>query len=164
MDLTESRQATILAVDDVPGNLKTLTSCLGSEYNLLLAKSGESCLELVANQEVDLILLDIVMPEMDGYEVLRRLKAEEASAEIPVIFLTGRMDVQDEAKGLMLGADDYILKPPNCTLLNARVKTQLICYKNKLIIEQKVQERTQQLKQELLTAKQRVAELEALSR
>ena len=121
-----SRQSTILVVDDTPENIDVLAGLLSEEYAVKVAMSGEKALEL-ANQEPipDLILLDVMMPGMDGYEVCRLLKGNPATANIPVIFLTAKDETEDETKGLGLGAADYILKPVSPPILEARVKTHL---------------------------------------
>lgn len=116
----------ILIVDDVNENLHALLSVLRDEYAILAATNGEKALEL-ANRVPgpDLVLLDIKMPGMDGYEVLRRLKTDTATADIPVIFVTALSESADEATGLKLGAADYIAKPINPELLKQRIRTQL---------------------------------------
>ncbi len=116
----------ILLVDDNTANLQVLRETLdGAGYKLLIAKNGKSALEIVRKAGPDLILLDIMMPEMDGYEVCRKLKADEATRLIPVIFLTAMADAADEAKGLALGAVDYITKPITPELVRARVRNHL---------------------------------------
>jgi len=116
----------VLLVDDNTTNLQVLRETLdGLGYKLLIAKSGKSALEIVRKARPDLILLDIMMPEMDGYEVCRTLKADVVTRRIPVIFLTAMADAEDEAKGLALGAVDYITKPINPGLVRARVRTHL---------------------------------------
>jgi len=116
----------ILLVDDNTANLQVLRETLdGSGYKLLIAKTGKSALEIVRKAGPDLILLDIMMPEMDGYEVCRKLKADPITRHIPVIFLTAMADAEDEAKGLALGAVDYITKPINPGLVRARVRSHL---------------------------------------
>ncbi|MDD1620820.1 MAG: EAL domain-containing protein [Methylococcaceae bacterium] len=116
----------ILIVDDVNENLHVLMNILREDYAILAATNGEKALELAARQpSPDLMLLDIKMPGMDGYEVVRRLKANPATAGIPVIFVTALAETNDEAAGLKLGAADYITKPVNPDLLKLRVLTQL---------------------------------------
>jgi len=124
LDLTE--KATILVVDDTPDNLSLMSGLLKDEYKVKVAPGGERALAIAqSGAPPDLILLDIMMPEMDGYEVCRRLKSDPATRSIPVIFLTGRAEAEDEARGLELGAVDYITKPINPPVLMARVKAQL---------------------------------------
>lgn len=115
---------TILVVDDVPVNIEVLSGILSDEYNVLVASSGAQAL-VVATQQPDMILLDIMMPEMDGYEVCRRLKNAPAISGIPVIFVTGMDDAEDEIKGLSLGAVDYLTKPIHAAITLARIKSHL---------------------------------------
>ena len=120
-----TRKATLLLVDDTPENLSVLSDLLKDSYRILVARSGERALKLAAEQQPDLILLDIMMPEMDGYEVCNRLKADSLTREIPVIFLTALSSEEDEKKGLELGAVDYITKPISPAIVVARVATHL---------------------------------------
>jgi len=116
----------LLIVDDVHENLHALMNILRDEYAMSAATSGEKALELARRQpQPDLILLDIKMPDMDGYSVLAALKIDPATADIPVIFVTALAEVADEARGIALGVADYITKPVNPDLLKARVKNQL---------------------------------------
>jgi phosphoserine phosphatase RsbU/P len=117
----------VLVVDDAPANIQVAQSILKNEYKIRVATSGAKALELAkAAPMPDLVLLDVMMPEMDGYEVCRRLKAEEATRDIPVIFLTGKTDPEDETRGLEVGAVDYIRKPFSPAIVKARVRTQLM--------------------------------------
>lgn len=118
-------QSAILIVDDVPGNIKMLAEILRGEYKILAATGGATALETVKSQKVDLVLLDAMMPDMDGYEVCRRLKADSETAEIPVIFVTARDEAMDETRGLKLGAVDYVTKPASPPILKARIKNHL---------------------------------------
>ena len=119
-------QATILIVDDEPANLSLLTHLLRTTYHVRAASSGESALHAAASDpRPDLVLLDVMMPGMDGYEVLSRLRETPPSADIPVIFLTAMSDQGDEEHGLALGAADYITKPIKPVVVLARVRTQL---------------------------------------
>jgi len=115
----------ILAIDDDRFNITTLIGLLENDYEIVVAINGEMGLKAAARAEPDLILLDITMPDMDGYEVLRRLREDELTAEIPVIFITGLTDAEDEARGLDQGAADYISKPFNESVVRARVRTQI---------------------------------------
>jgi putative two-component system response regulator len=150
----------ILLVDDNPTNLQVLVGTLeGRGYNLLIAKNGESALTIVRKARPDLILLDIMMPGIDGFEVCRRLKADPATQEIPVIFLSALGETTDKVHGLDLGAADYITKPFQPEEVIARVNTQLTIYglkkdlalRNEELrdmnenLERKVAERSQQL-------------------
>lgn len=118
-------RATVLIVDDTPDNITLLANLLKDKYQTKVATSGATALQIVASCKVDLILLDIMMPEMDGIETCRRLKAEEATASIPVIFLTAKNLQEDEAMGRSAGAVDFLRKPVNPDLLFARVAAHL---------------------------------------
>ena len=118
-------RATILVIDDTPTNLSLLNQLLREHYRVKLANSGLKGLNLAVTAPPDLILLDIMMPEMDGYEVCRRLKADTATARIPVIFLTAKMEPADEELGFELGAVDYIHKPIAPSIVLARIRTHL---------------------------------------
>jgi sigma-B regulation protein RsbU (phosphoserine phosphatase) len=115
----------VLAVDDTPENLDVVKGILVPEYTVRAAINGPMALKIAESQPVDIILLDIMMPEMDGYEVCEKLKANPATKDIPVIFLTAKDQTEDEAKGFMLGAADYILKPVSPPILEARVRTHV---------------------------------------
>jgi len=123
MDLN---QETILAVDDNPANLSVLFDALeGAGYRVLINSRGESALEIAAEVKPDLILLDVMMPGLDGFETCRRLKQNKETEHIPVIFMTALTDVVDEVKGLQLGAVDYITKPIQVERVLVRVRTHL---------------------------------------
>ncbi len=126
----EKPKRSILAVDDTPENLDVVKRILSSEYIVKAAVNGKMGLKIAATQKPDLILLDIMMPEMDGYEVCRRLKSDPATRDIPVIFLTAMDQTEDETKGFELGAADYISKPVSPPVLEARVKTHLALKQN----------------------------------
>ncbi len=115
----------ILVVDDEPANLRVLKQILQDDYRLSFAKSGEEALRLVNNSKPDLILLDIMMPDMTGLEVCKALKSQLSTQSIPVIFVTALNEESDEAQGLELGAVDYITKPVSAAIVRARVKTHL---------------------------------------
>ncbi|WP_462174435.1 HD domain-containing phosphohydrolase [Pseudoalteromonas xiamenensis] len=115
----------ILVVDDEPANLRVLKQILQDDYRLSFAKSGEEALRLVNNSKPDLILLDIMMPDMTGLEVCKALKSQPSTQSIPVIFVTALNEESDEAQGLELGAVDYITKPVSAAIVRARVKTHL---------------------------------------
>jgi putative two-component system response regulator len=102
---------TILAVDDAESIIDILVDALGSEYEIVVALDGESALDIVAEDKTDIILLDIMMPGIDGFEVLERLKASPATVDIPVVILSARTGADDGARGLELGAADYLTKP-----------------------------------------------------
>jgi putative two-component system response regulator len=116
---------TVLVVDDTPANLMLLSSLLAPSYRVQLAPSGAKALELARRQCPDLIVLDIMMPELDGYEVCRRLKQDPATKHIPVLFLSALNQAEDESRGFECGAADFIHKPFNATTVLARVATQL---------------------------------------
>ncbi len=116
----------ILIVDDVPENIRVLGQVLKSDYKVSFATSGREALKLALSDEKwDLILLDIMMPDMDGYEVCRKLKASAKSRNIPIIFITAMSNEEDETRGLELGAVDYVTKPFSQAIVKARVKTHL---------------------------------------
>ncbi|WP_462320433.1 diguanylate cyclase domain-containing protein [Halochromatium sp.] len=120
------QRATILIVDDQPANIHALAKLLKAEYRIITATSAAKTLELARRDPApDLILLDILMPDQDGYAICRELKADEATHSIPVIFVTALGQAQDEAKGLQLGAADYISKPFNAAIVRARVHNQV---------------------------------------
>lgn len=117
---------TILIVDDTPENLKLMTGMLAADYDTRVANNGERALKLAMEGAApDLVLLDIMMPGMDGYEVCRRLKANARTREIPIIFLTALTEIEDEQAGFDVGAVDYITKPVSPPIVLARVKTHL---------------------------------------
>ena len=126
----EEVRPVVLAVDDTPENLDVVKALLVPEYKVKVVTNGAAALKIAEKQPPDIILLDIMMPEMDGYEVCRRLKANPATAEIPVIFLTAKDQTADEAEGFALGAADYIHKPVNPPILQARVKTHVALKKS----------------------------------
>ncbi len=116
---------TILVVDDTPANLVLLSGLLSPSYRVQLAPSGAKALELARRQSPDLVVLDIMMPELDGYEVCRRLKDDAGTKDIPVLFLSALNQAEDESRGFECGAADFIHKPFNATTVLARVATQL---------------------------------------
>jgi putative two-component system response regulator len=122
-DVTQisGRTRTVLVVDDTPQNLSLISDLLESHYQVKLASGGERALAIISANPPDLILLDIMMPGMDGYEVCRRLKDNPASKEIPVIFVTSLADSENRAMGLDLGAVDYLTKPIDPDMLLASV-------------------------------------------
>ena len=138
-------ECTVLVVDDTEANIDLLVDTLGDDYGVTVALDGEAALELVKEEPPDLILLDIMMPGIDGYEVCERLKANEATQAIPVIFLTAMAEDQDEARGLELGAVDYITKPFNPGLIKTRVRNQLELKCNRDHLEAMLNERTHEL-------------------
>jgi sigma-B regulation protein RsbU (phosphoserine phosphatase) len=131
----------ILVVDDTPANLTLMTGLLQDDYQVRAATSGEKALKIAySDNPPDLILLDIMMPEMDGHEVCRRLKADEKTRDIPIIFLTAMSEAEDEEKGLKLGAVDYITKPVSPPIALARIHTHITMHRQKkaLILSQQM--------------------------
>lgn len=119
-------KATILAVDDTPDNLLLISGLLKDEYHVRVANGGERAIKIaLSDNPPDLILLDIMMPDIDGYEVCRLLKENEKTSHIPIIFLTAKTEVEDETHGFEIGAVDYITKPISPPIVLARVKTHL---------------------------------------
>src|ERR1700757_130647 len=122
-----TQKKTVLLVDDVPSNIQTANSILKDIYKIRIATNGAKALELVKHAPYpDLILLDVMMPGMDGYEVCARLKADPKTRDIPVIFLTGQTEIEDETHGFDVGAVDYIHKPFSPAVVKARVQTHLV--------------------------------------
>ncbi len=119
------KKITILVVDDTETNIDILLNLLGDDYDLTVALSGESALEIANTESLDLILLDIMMPQMDGYEVCEILKANDKTKDIPVIFITAKTDEDSIEKAYEVGGIDYVTKPFKPRELTARVKTQL---------------------------------------
>lgn len=119
------KRPTILVVDDTPANLALLNSFLKNDYRVQLANHGAKALEVAAAAPPDLILLDIMMPAMDGYEVCRRLKANATTARVPIIFLTAKTETAEEEQGFAVGAVDFIHKPISLPIVAARIKTHL---------------------------------------
>jgi len=122
---TRDERPVVLCVDDEPANLQVLRQVLQQDYRLLFARDGTRALELAAAERPALILLDVMMPGMTGYEVCGALKAEPALAAIPVIFVTALSEMDDEARGFEVGAVDYIVKPIRPAIVRARVRTHL---------------------------------------
>lgn len=149
-----SEKATILTVDDTPANIDLVREVLSETYFVQAATSGKMALKIIEKKMPDLILLDVMMPEMDGYEVCEILKANEKTQDIPIIFLTAKVQVEDETKGLALGAVDYITKPISPPILLERVKNHLLLkahqdflkHQNE-ILEERVLERTVQMEE-----------------
>ncbi len=142
-----SKEQHVLIVDDIAENIQVLLNTLKEHFSILVATSGKKAIEIGHSQpQPDIILLDIMMPEMDGYEVLRRLKDDPVTKDIPVIFVTALNEFDNELKGLKLGAVDYIIKPINPELVVSRVSNhlELKCHRDKL--QEMVDERTKELK------------------
>jgi diguanylate cyclase (GGDEF)-like protein len=127
---------TILIVDDAPANIKILGESLRSDYKIRVATNGAKALGIaLSDNPPDLILMDIMMPEMDGYEACKKLKEDDKARKIPVIFITAKDQVEDETKGLNLGAVDYIIKPFSLPIVKARVRTHLELKRHRDILE-----------------------------
>jgi len=140
------RRPTILVADDSPQNIELLSRVLGQDYRIKVATSGDRALKIVYSDEPpDLVLLDIMMPDLSGHEVCRRLKANPDRRRIPVIFVTAMSTIEDEALGLSLGAVDYITKPISPPLVQARVRTHLALYDQSRELERMVAQRTNEL-------------------
>lgn len=135
--MDERISGTVLLVDDNSENIEFLDEALGDIYTIMAATDGYTALEIVENHPPDLILLDIVMPGIDGYEVCKKLKENSSTASIPVIFLTGRKNLDDKNRGFELGAVDYITKPFEIIEIKARVKNHLMVRKAQHFLEYK---------------------------
>lgn len=123
---TKKEKPTVLIVDDMTTNLLILSDLLKDEYQIKIAKNGQKALDIVhSSDEVDIILLDIMMPDIDGYEVCRQLKSNPKTKNIPIIFVTAKDNDEDEEYGLNLGAIDYITKPFNKAIVKLRIKNHL---------------------------------------
>lgn len=122
--MIEDKLFSVLVVDDDISDLNALNNILKSDYTVYFAKSGQSAIKRAVENKPDIILLDVIMPDMNGYEVISELKRTDAR-DIPVIFITGLNDVKDELKGFSLGAVDYITKPFNSSIVNARLDSHL---------------------------------------
>lgn len=124
--MADESKAKVLIVDDVPANIRILGQAIRDHYEVLIATDGGKALEIAFGESPpDLILLDIIMPEMDGYEVCRRIKENPATANIPIIFITSKSEEEDEAKGFEAGGVDYIGKPFSLPIVKARVRTHV---------------------------------------
>ncbi|MFZ6707712.1 response regulator [Undibacterium sp. TC9W] len=149
----QNAKQVVLIVDDTPDNISLLSGLLKDQYKIKIATNGLKALQIASSLPgPDLILLDVMMPEMDGYETCRRLKADPATADIPIIFLTAKSQVQDEEMGLRLGAVDYISKPISPPIVLARVATQLNLVRARHLLQDQnkhleslVQDRTRKL-------------------
>ena len=116
----------VLIVDDTEANVDILVDALAEDCDIAVAMDGESALEIVADEKPDLILLDIMMPGMDGFEVCEKLKADDETRDIPVMFLSGKTDTADKERAMAMGAIDFITKPINVPDIQQRVKNYLL--------------------------------------
>jgi putative two-component system response regulator len=127
--MTET-EATILIVDDTPMNIDVLESILSGRYSVRSASNAELALRIMlSTPQPDLVLLDVMMPDIDGYELCRQLKASEFTSTIPVIFVTAMHEIEDETRGFDVGCVDYIIKPISAPLVLARVATHIKLYR-----------------------------------
>jgi signal transduction histidine kinase len=159
-DLT-NRKPTLLVVDDQPSNIQVLHQIFKADHEVYMATSGEQALAFCASQLPDLILLDVIMPGLNGHQVCVRLKADARTSDVPVIFVTGQSNPEEESEGLRLGAVDFISKPVNASIVRARVKVQLRLRQSlqnvrelNETLEDRVLQRTAELQQALLDLRQ----------
>lgn len=139
---------TILIIDDEVTNISVLNELLQPHYNVLFAKDGKTGIKIASStSRPDLILLDIIMPDLDGYQVIKLLKSDEYTNKIPVIFITAKGLEEDEAKGFELGAVDYITKPFKPVVVKARIKSHLELKRHREFVEWMLKERTKELQQ-----------------
>ncbi|GAB6040177.1 SpoIIE family protein phosphatase [Endothiovibrio diazotrophicus] len=160
--MSEEKQ-TILVVDDTPENIDLLNQALGDRYTVRAAISGERALKIVATPpHPELILLDVMMPGMDGYEVCRRLKADEATRDLPVVFVTARGEIEDEVKGFSLGAVDYVTKPIQPEIVRTRVATHLALHRARRELAEKNEalRNERELVEEIVTRMRSTAQLD----
>lgn len=136
---------TVLVVDDTAENIDLLVGILKADYHVKAAINGHTALKVAQDTSPDIILLDIMMPDIDGYEVCRKLKSDHTTRHIPIIFITAMIGVQDELMGLELGAVDYITKPISPPILKARLQTHLALYDQNRELDRKVRAQTRQL-------------------
>ncbi len=148
----------ILIVDDVPNNITILTEILKSDYKLVCATNGKDALKLSTTASPELILLDVMMPDIDGYEVCRRLKADPRTRDIPVLFLTAKNEEADETKGLELGAVDYISKPFSPVILKHKLRIHMDLKRHRDHLEEMVKERTQEIQKSHEELKREITE------
>lgn len=151
----------ILIVDDERFFISLLTDILQADYHVLSATSGQEAIELAQKYKIELVLLDIIMPQMDGYEVCKELNKLYTNPPIPIIFLTVKNEVDDEVKGFELGAVDYITKPVSRPIVLARVRTHIALgqaqenlYRYGTQLEQLVAEKTKELRKEIARTQQ----------
>ncbi len=147
----------ILIVDDEPANIKVLNDLLKDQYQVIFANNGPTAIEMTyADKKPDLILLDIMMPGMDGYEVIKKIKENSETSKIPVLFVTAMNEIQDETIGLSLGAVDYITKPISPLIVKARVKNHMNLHLHQEHLEDLVVQRTKQLQNGYIETVQRL--------
>lgn len=155
--IQEKNKPIILVVDDTPDNIEVLRWVLQEDYQVMAATHGKKALKIAqGTPKPDLILLDVMMPDVDGYDVCRQLKADPRTSRIPVIFLTTKDETENEKMGLEIGAVDYIHKPIKPSIVQARVRTHLKLYDQNRQLEKKVLERTTELHETRLEITQRL--------
>jgi len=140
-------QKTILIVDDTELNINILMELLEDKYDLLAALDGEDALEIIAEEDIDLILLDIMMPGIDGFEVARRLKSDHKTSHIPIIFITAKTDDESIEEAYDIGGVDYITKPFRAREVLSRIQNHIVLSEQNHILEHKVQEKTKELQE-----------------
>jgi phosphoserine phosphatase RsbU/P len=167
--LGSDMEENLLIIDDIPENIQVLGHALAKEhYSVSFATDGQRALDMIAENDVDLILLDIMMPHMDGYEVCRRLKNIPGKKDVPVIFLTARTETEDIVKGFQVGAVDYVTKPFNAPELLARVRTHIELTNARKLIQRhngelaRKNEALERMNTELKRALERIKTLEGI--
>ena len=157
MKLLTQSHSTVLIVDDTPENIQILIGLLSDDYQVKAATNGKKALEIATGTlQPDLILLDVMMPEMDGFEVCKQLKANPDTAKIPVIFITAKSETSDEKQGFAVGAVDYITKPFSPPIVKTRVRSQLALYEQSKHLEALVKARTKEIEETRLSIIQRL--------
>jgi putative two-component system response regulator len=141
----DMEKQTVLVVDDTPENIDVLVGTLNKNYHVMAAINGKMALKIAKERPPDLILLDIMMPGIDGYEVCRQLKKDYKTKNIPVIFVTAKIAVQDELMGFELGAVDYLTKPISPPVVTARVQTHLALHDQNRELDRKVRQQTKEI-------------------
>ena len=153
MPIATKTKNRLLIVDDEPGNIRILSNILAEDYLLSAATNAEQALTLAKSQSPDLILLDMVMPDLDGLAVCEALKAGEETRDIPVIFVTSMNDPENEERGLLAGAVDYIRKPVSPPIVKARVKIHIQNFLTVRFLESLLSSQTTSLKEAKTQAK-----------
>ncbi|MGL1861294.1 MAG: response regulator [Pseudodesulfovibrio sp.] len=144
--MTEQNRQTVLIVDDIADNLDLLLEILKDDYKVKVALNGEEAVHVVnSSMPPDIVLMDVMMPGMDGYEACRQMKSNMKSRCIPIIFVTAKGEEEDETHGFEIGAVDYITKPINPAIVQARVRTHLALHNQSLALEHQVADRTKDL-------------------
>ncbi|MGF1740539.1 two-component system response regulator [Vibrio profundum] len=157
MQTIHEQKPVVLVVDDIPDNIHTLSGILSGEFQIKAATNGAKAIQIACSKpKPHIILLDIMMPGMDGYEVCNVLKTNPLTSDIPIIFVTAKAETVDEQKGFELGAVDYITKPVSPPIVKARVQTHISLYDQNLTLAVKVKQRTEQLESSRLQIIQRL--------